>query len=63
MNSKHCLLVFKLYTKFYFTLFLHKLLYRKKRDPEHWKKSFSTVSIIFPVNVDRSENLKKIIVK
>ena len=35
MNSTHCLLVFKLYKKIYFTSFLQKLLYKKSRDPQH----------------------------
>ena len=64
MNSTHCLLVFKLYKKIYFTSFLQKLLYKKSRDPQHWeKKSCSTVGIISPVNVDRSAKFKKILVK
>ena len=64
MNSTHCLLVFKIYKKFHFTLFLQKLLYIASRDPQHWeKKSCSTVGIISLVNVDRSGKLKKILVK
>ena len=62
MHSTQYLLVFRLYKKFYFTLFLQKLLYKNHVIHNTEKKSYSTIGIISPVNVNRSVKFKKILV-